>query len=121
MINRIENVLVDYLNRITNYAILLTGAWGSGKTHYIRNTFFKMVEKTPTVNSGTKKKYRPILISLFGVKSIDDIKDRIWVALFPLFDNTYVKTSGTLLKAIVKSVDVTKLISGQGLLDATTE
>lgn len=113
-INRISSVLIDYLDRPTNYAILLTGEWGVGKTYYIKNSFFPIASDISTVNSGAKKKYKPILISLFGVKSIDDIKDRIWIALYPLINNRYLRLSGPILSSIVKSADITKLI-GKGI------
>ena len=118
--NRIEKVLLNYLQTETNHAILLTGDWGSGKTHYIKNDFFKKAKDISTIESGATKKYQPILISLFGVKSIDDIKDRIWISLYPLLDKKYAFYGTSIFKCIIKSVDVTKLL-GKGILEGAVD
>lgn len=119
--NRIENVLLNYLQTETNHAILLTGNWGSGKTHYIKNVFFEKAKEIKTIGSGAEKNYQPILVSLFGVKSIDDIKDRIWVSLYPLLDNKYAYYSASIFKCIVKSADISKLLGKEGLLEGAAE
>lgn len=119
--NRIENVLLNYLQTETNHAILLTGDWGSGKTHYIKNVFFEKAKEIKTIGSGAEKHYQPILVSLFGVKSIDDIKDRIWVSLYPLLDNKYAYYGASILKCIVKSADISKLLGKEGLLEGAAE
>lgn len=119
--NRIENVLLNYLQTETNHAILLTGDWGSGKTHYIKNIFFEKARDIQTIGSGAEKNYQPIQVSLFGVKSIDDIKDRIWVSLYPLLDNKYAYYGASIFKCIVKSTDVSKLLGKEGLLEGVAE
>ncbi|GAA4145942.1 hypothetical protein GCM10022216_30390 [Sphingobacterium kyonggiense] len=119
--NRIENVLLNYLQTETNHAILLTGDWGSGKTHYIKNVFFEKAKNIKTIGSGAEKNYQPILVSLFGVKSIGDIKDRIWISLYPLLDNKYAHYGTSILKGIIKSVDVSKLLGKEGLLEGTVD
>lgn len=119
--NRIENVLLNYLQTETNHAILLTGDWGSGKTHYVKNIFFKKAKNIQTIGSGATKSYQPILISLFGVKSIDDIKDRIWLSLYPLLDNKYAYYGASIFKCIVKSADISKLLGKEGLLDGVVD
>ncbi|MGJ1203851.1 P-loop NTPase fold protein [Sphingobacterium lactis] len=118
--NRIENVLLNYLQTETNHAILLTGDWGSGKTHYIKNVFFEKARDIRTIGSGATKSYKPILISLFGVKSIDDIKDRIWISLHSILDNKYAFYGTSIFKCIVKSADVSKLL-GKGLLEGVID
>ena len=100
--DRLERQLNDYLQKQTNYAIMLTASWGAGKTHYLNQKFFPQL-------SGSD--YQGIIVSLFGVTSIDDIKDRIFFALFPVLENKYLKASGSILKLILKSVDISKLWS----------
>ncbi len=117
---RIDKVLEMYLTKTTNYALLLTGGWGVGKTYYLKNRFFNHAETIKTTNSGATRRYKPIIVSLFGVKTIDDIKDRIFIELYPILDNKYLKTSKTILKTIVKSIDITQLI-GRGILSSAVD
>ncbi|QPH38892.1 P-loop NTPase fold protein [Pedobacter endophyticus] len=110
--DRIGAQLRDYVYKESNLAVLLTGSWGSGKTHYIKSTFFpKLQEETS---------YRGFIISLFGINSIDDVKDRLMAELYPLVENKYIKAGSPIFKAIVKSIDVTKLF-GQGIFDSGIE
>lgn len=119
--NRIENVLLNYLQTETNHAILLTRDWGSAKTHYIKNIFFEKAKNIKTIDSEAEKNYQPILISIFGVKSIDEIKNKIWVSLYPILDNKYAYYGISILRNIVKSVHFSKLLGKEGLLKGAVD
>ncbi len=85
-----KTVLKDYLKRAeTDYALLLNGAWGSGKTYFIKNTISNEVENvvcpSTITDKGKEKKYTPIYVSLYGASSIEDIKDRMFYAIRPEF------------------------------------
>lgn len=62
-------ILKNYLEPSTiNYAFLINGDWGCGKTYFIKN-FFE--------NDYIKEEYKkPILISLYGIKNTTEIKER---------------------------------------------
>jgi hypothetical protein len=92
----------NYLVRKTKHAVILTGGWGIGKTHYIETEFKELAKR---------HQFTAIHISLFGVSSIDQIKDQIFLQLFPFFNNKIIKGSASVLKAVIKTVDVTKLLS----------
>ena len=76
--NYVKNVKIDY-------AILLDGAWGSGKTKFIQEKVIKKLnddykkEKSKTKDDKDEniKAKRPIYISLYGINSIDDIKSQL--------------------------------------------
>lgn len=104
--SNITNVLTDYLKRETDYAILLSGTWGSGKSYFIKNTFIPIAKTTKTISSGGIKNYSPILVSLFGIKSINDIKDRLFLSLYPLLNKKHFKIGSAFSKAILKSIDI---------------
>lgn len=110
--DRIGAQLMDYISKKTNLAVLLTGNWGSGKTHYIKNTFFSALT--------TKTTYKPVIISLFGVNSINDVKEKLMTELYPMLENKYIKAGTPIFKAVVKAVDVTRFI-GQGLFESTID
>jgi hypothetical protein len=96
--------LVDlYLRMDTNYALFITGDWGIGKTYYLKNLLKKNIEQTP-VFSNYEKKYRPVLISLFGLKSIEEIQLEILLSLYPILNNTKFKLGTSILKIITKGI-----------------
>jgi len=79
---KIINVVKDYLMRETNNALLITGEWGVGKTYFFNNILSKEIEKT-SIKEDERVKYKSIRVSLFGVTSIDDIGRTIFTELFP--------------------------------------
>jgi hypothetical protein len=63
------------------HAILVSGPWGSGKTHYIEKVY-EPERKRRIENSGGK--HTPFLfVSLFGVKSVIEVKREIFTRLNP--------------------------------------
>jgi hypothetical protein len=77
----IKNIIERYLSRQTQYAILFSGSWGIGKTYYYRNYLENLIKKT-NIYSDNSKKYKPVYISLFGLKSVDEIQAKIALDLF---------------------------------------
>ena len=81
-------VLKDYLNaEHTDYALLLSGEWGCGKTHFLKNELFKTIRGTTVrINSDSKNievRCDPIYVSLFGVKETSEIDKRVFLELNP--------------------------------------
>ena len=79
---KIINVVKDYLTRETNNALLITGEWGVGKTYFFNNILSREIEKT-SIKGDTSSTFTSIRVSLFGVTNIDDIGRRIFTELFP--------------------------------------
>lgn len=79
---KIINVVKDYLTRETNNALLITGQWGVGKTYFFNNTLSEKIKEI-NIKGKTNSNYTPIRVSLFGVTNIDDIGRRIFTELFP--------------------------------------
>lgn len=59
-------------NRIYNYAVLIDGDWGTGKTYFIQKSIIPTLE-----GSG----YMPIYISLYGVNSTDTVSQKIALSI----------------------------------------
>lgn len=55
-----------------NYAILIDGQWGSGKTFFVKNTLM------PIINKNDEKGKKAIYISTYGTKSIKEIDKKIY-------------------------------------------
>ena len=97
----INKYIEDYLNnylKIDNpeFAILLSGKWGSGKTFFIEQYIERYVEK----NKDTNIKF--IKISLFGLKETDSIDEQIFNSLHSVLGNKYVKLTGSIIKNALK-------------------
>lgn len=109
MNEEITHRIEQYLELDTNYAIIINGDYGIGKTHYIKNQLFPKIAELKIPNSDKDEEYIPVLISLFGAKSIEDIQNQIFVELYPVFKkrgvkivaglgNTFLKYFGSNLK-----------------------
>lgn len=67
--------VIEALNRYIemeqapNYAIMLNGEWGCGKTHFVRKKWLEQLNNP--------EKYSIIKVSLFGLKNIEELKELI--------------------------------------------
>ncbi len=79
----IEEIKKYIVNDRINYAVLIDGDWGSGKTHFVKE------ELIPKLNDDIKsngkkpslKFKKPIYISLYGVDSLDIISANIYLQI----------------------------------------
>ena len=95
IINQHINQFLDYYINLNEpqYSVLLSGKWGSGKTHFIKR--FK-ADKIPN--------YKFIHISLFGLKSKEDIHKQVIFKLFGLESNKASKSieiAGKVIKGLL--------------------
>lgn len=79
---KIIDIVKDYLTKETNNALLITGEWGVGKTYFFDNKLSEEIKGT-SIKKNESVKYKPIRVSLSGVTSIDDIERRIVAELYP--------------------------------------
>lgn len=102
-----ENItfhLLNYINNRTNYAVIISGNYGIGKTYYIKNQLFPQIQKIMIDDNGVEKqKFRTIVISLFGVKNIEEIEKLIFFEAFKV--NKTVKIGGAFLKGLLNTVN----------------
>ncbi len=92
-----------YLTNETNYALMITGEWGIGKTYYYKTVLENNIKEISTCDKNNKK-YRPILVSLFGLKSIEEIQTEILLSLYPIFKDKKIKLGTQLAKVLIKGV-----------------
>lgn len=104
---RLDEIVDFYLRMDTNNAIMLTGNWGAGKTYYFKHILKDKISKTPVFKDHTKN-YRPILVSLFGHKSVEEIQSEIFLCLFPFLKSSKLKLGATIGKAILKGILILK-------------
>ncbi|AIE71157.1 MULTISPECIES: P-loop NTPase fold protein [Enterobacteriaceae] len=99
----LNNHIIDNLNYYLNtstpeYAFMITGGWGAGKTYFIEN-FIKEYNKN-AIDSQSGNKI--IKISLFGFKTTSSIDEMIFQSLHPLLGHRYTKLAGNILKGALK-------------------
>lgn len=99
--NKLDEIVIQYLSRETSYALMITGEWGVGKTYYYKNVLVNKIKAKPLIHDQSKN-YKPILISLFGLGSIESIQAEILLALLPFLKDKTVKISVEFLKLFVK-------------------
>lgn len=69
----IYDSIVNFIKMKNTGALLIVGAWGSGKTYYIDNIVFEKIK-------GSGLNFDCIRVSLFGVKNTADIPYRVFQA-----------------------------------------
>lgn len=83
----IINSILKYIDEnIYNYAVMIDGEWGCGKTYFVREALIPAIAKYEEVKPEEKKR-RIIYTSLYGVNSVDEISKQIIV-------NTYLEKVG---------------------------
>lgn len=102
MNEQLTNRIQEYLELETNYAIIVSGDYGIGKTHYIKNELFPVIKAIKITDSQKVETFIPILISLFGVNSIEEIQNQIFLELYPILKNKGVKIFTGLGKSVYK-------------------
>lgn len=71
----IEQITTDYLKKKnTQYALLINGKWGSGKTFFWKNRLNSIVD-----NSGLKAMH----VSLNGINNIEKLEQQLFIQLLP--------------------------------------
>lgn len=100
---QLEEIVTYYLTSDTNYALMITGEWGVGKTYYFKNILKHQIKGTPTFEDNSKK-YKPLLVSLFGLKSIEEIQMEIFLSLYPILKNKTVKLGASIGKSLIKGI-----------------
>ena len=102
--NQIIKNIKDYLkDKHINYALMITGGWGSGKTYFVKNILDTEL-RSKKVNDFPK----PIYISLYGISNIEEIEGAILLSIAKEKSN---KHSILAKKAVpVASVSVSTII-----------
>lgn len=116
--NTIEHLFKEYLTTKTDYAFILNGKWGVGKTYFYKNVLESTIRKIETYDDASKL-YQPIYISMYGIRSIDDLQYEIFISLADDFISKKFIPSKNLLSAISKGV--LKYTGLSGLEDIASE
>lgn len=84
----IEDIFKDYIaTEKTNYALLINGAWGSGKTYFWKGTLSDI---------STKAGSTPVYLSLNGMNKIETLDYQLKIKLIPLLNKLDAKKLASL-------------------------
>ena len=102
--DEIVNVLINYVDEsIYDYAVMIDGEWGCGKTYFIKKRLYTELEKHEKEKAQNQEGYKPkgiIYLSLYGVKSLEEVSKQI------LMESYFVK-SGNAKGIIRKGTEIT--------------
>ena len=83
----VESIL-DYVRAdYTDYAIMINGEWGSGKTYFWNHKIKNKIESLQL----NGKKYTTIYMSLYGISNLEDISKKIFIETTQLMDKNLKK------------------------------
>lgn len=98
ILENITDIILDYIRiENTDYAILIDGEWGCGKTQYFKNDLTPKLEEIENPNGD---KFKVLYISLNGLSNINNISSEIIAA------NLGINEKGKLTKILYSSTDL---------------
>ena len=87
----VESIL-DYIRaEYTDYAIMINGEWGSGKTYFWNH---KIKPKIESMQSANGKKLTAVYMSLYGISNLEEISKKIFIETTQLMDKNLKKFMG---------------------------
>ena len=78
----VESILDYVRSDYTDYAIMINGEWGSGKTHFWNNKIRKKIESLQL----NGRRYTTIYMSLYGISNLEEISKKIFIETTQLMD-----------------------------------
>ena len=78
----VESILDYVRSDYTDYAIMINGEWGVGKTHFWNNKIRKKIESMQL----NGKRYTTIYMSLYGISNLEEISKKIFIETTQLMD-----------------------------------
>lgn len=92
-------ILKNYvLNIQTDFAILLDGEWGCGKTYFLKNEFKEEIEKEVFLTKEKEMHYDVVYISLFGIQTVEQLQQKLTIEL-----NPFLKTKAAAIGGMIFS------------------
>ncbi len=89
----VESILDYVRNDYTDYAIMINGEWGSGKTYFWNHKIRNKIESMH-ING---KQYTTIYMSLYGISNLEEISKKIFIETTQLMDKNlkrYMQANG---------------------------
>ena len=78
----VEGILDYVRSDYTDYAIMINGEWGAGKTHFWNTRIRKKIESLQL----NGKQYTTIYMSLYGISNLEEISKKIFIETTQIMD-----------------------------------
>ena len=78
----VESILDYVRSDYTDYAVMINGEWGVGKTHFWNNKIKNKIESMQL----NGKRYTTIYMSLYGISNLEEISKKIFIETTQLMD-----------------------------------
>ena len=102
----LKQVVESYLKEEINYAIMIDGEWGCGKTYLLENELKSTIDgEVARTQEGSKRK-KKIYISMYGIKATDEISKEIILQSLVGKNSGVVSKGLRILGSIISSVSV---------------
>lgn len=75
-----ERILAYIKKEKSNYAIMVSGEWGAGKTFLLCNDIMPAISRIP-ISDSDNNKYRPVYVSLSGVSTIERLNQLMFASI----------------------------------------
>ncbi|HAD87172.1 MAG TPA: hypothetical protein DCG48_07390 [Rhodospirillaceae bacterium] len=86
----------------SDYAVMLNGPWGAGKTHFIKSYFR---EGEPAVSSeGAQNRLTHLYVSLYGVRSTAEITDQFFTQSNPMLGSKVGRLVGSVSSRVLNDL-----------------
>ena len=95
MKNLIDAVELYLKTTETDYAILIKGEWGCGKTHFYKNVLSERI---------TKLGYKPVYVSLFGIADPVELSLRLFLEVNPKVGSLLKSKAGQKVSGLTKVI-----------------
>ena len=106
--DEIVAAIKEYIDdKIYNYAVLIDGDWGCGKTYFVKNVLKKEIDNSEEVKKTDK--YIPkkvVYISLYGIQTTKDISNELYINILDGKDGRrkdFVKSGIKILSDLLKT------------------
>lgn len=120
---QILKIIKKYISKNeTNYAILLDGEWGTGKTYFIREKLIPLLKKDYKNEKKEKNKVfklknktvkfknkKPIYISLYGIEDVKEISKSIYISLLGEKNNKWISAPINITQFLNPDIDYSKI------------
>lgn len=77
----IVSIVIKYIDEnLYNYAVMIDGDWGCGKTYFVKEYLIDKIEQNETEKKDEDYNIKRIVyISLYGVKSVDEVSKQVFM------------------------------------------
>lgn len=107
--DHIHEIFENYIKTPdTQYAILINGAWGSGKTYFLKENLFPLIKSN---------ELKPIYISLNGISKIENLEYQMLLGIIPYLskNNKVIKSATSFFANAINAA--TKRFTGSNVSD----